>query len=490
MRVLSSRGPAREYHRVIELKEHRQDLMVNSDVRRCNTVTAWKNYLIPCLVTSALILLLFLWASREHNIVARLRLDISGSNGAGLGVGTEGGGPGLGHTAHPGGHDDERVRRRAVGAVLGALVADAATMGLHWIYDLEKIRELISEQGRSEEPAFFQPPSCPYYEYESGSLSPYGDELLPVLQYMTVGPGSHQEGTMDGPGFAKFLAEYYSNYTGRLNKSSRSMMEALLQGGHGWPECGDPRDTQANAFVKVIPLVARYAGQPGLAKAVDAAVRAQQNNDEAVMYGLVAALILERVVLGSSITEAVQWAADGAAGSGVSLSRTALEALQAVIRHRNSGTPLRDLLYAPGSSSKTGSWGPSCANPGALQAALLGALQASPLASRDLDTVGGGGSNGEGSDDTVYARGVRANILLGGDNCSRGILLGALLAAQAGPSAIPFSWRAQMRIYHSSEVLVEHLVEFRSGGARRQKQLRHHHQRLHRQHRHHATAAR
>ncbi|GLI66820.1 hypothetical protein VaNZ11_010789 [Volvox africanus] len=498
MRFLWSRGPARDYHRLIELKEHRQDLMVNPDVRKCNSSTAWKNYLIPCLVTSAVILLLFLWASSEHSIVARLRLDMIGTNGSGQGVVTGGGG--LGRTAQAGGLDEERVRRRAVGAVLGALVADAATMGLHWVYDLEKIRELISEQGRAEEPAFFQPPSCPYYEYESGSLSPYGDELLPVLQYMTVGPGSHREGTMDGPGFAKFLAEYYFNYTGRLNKSSRSMMEALLQGGHGWPECGDPRDTQANNFVKVIPLVARYAGQPGLVKAVDAAVRAQQNNDEAVMYGLVAAMILERVVLGFSITDAVQWAADGAAGSGVSLSRTALEALQTVIRHRNSGTPLRDMLYAPGSSSKTGSWGPSCANPGALQAALLGALQewqhlsihlASSLGSRDLNAAGSSSNNGEGGDDTVYARGVRANILLGGDNCSRGILLGALLAAEAGPNAIPFSWRAQTRTYHSSEVLVEHLMEFRSSGVRRRNQLLHYrHHRLDHQHHSRAAAAR
>ncbi|KXZ45083.1 hypothetical protein GPECTOR_59g692 [Gonium pectorale] len=73
-------------------------------------------------------------------------------------------------------------------------------------------------------------------------------------------------------------------------------MEALLDGGHGWPECGDPRDTQANNFVKVVPLVARFAGLPELEAAVDAAVRAQQNNDEAVAYAMAAALVLERVV--------------------------------------------------------------------------------------------------------------------------------------------------------------------------------------------------
>ncbi|GLC44011.1 hypothetical protein PLESTB_000219700 [Pleodorina starrii] len=463
---LSSRGPVRD-HRVLELRPHRPDLMVNSDSKRCSSLAAWKNYLISGL----LIGLVILWASnRRFKIVAgdaRGQAVAAGSGTLNLGSGTA-----------SGGHDEELMRRRAIGAVLGALVADAATMGLHWIYDMDRISGLVSEHGRSEEPAFFQPPSCPYYEYESGSLSPYGDELLPVLQYMTIGPGSHRDGTMDGPGFAKFLAEYYSNYTGRLNKSSRAMMEALLQGGHGWPECGDPRDTQANNFVKVIPLVARYAGRPGLVKAVDAAVRAQQNNDEAVMYGLVAALVLERVVLGSRISEAVRWAAEGAPGSGVSLSRTALEALQAVVRHAAAGTPLRELLYAPGSGTKAGSWGPSCANPGALQGALLAAMQASHGVSGADGSGNSGGtsstsssssrsnsSSSEGGDDTVYSRGVRVNMLLGGDNCSRGVLLGALLAAEHGPASIPFSWRSQTRVYHSSEVLAEHLMEFRSPGA-------------------------
>lgn len=135
------------------------------------------------------------------------------------------------------------------------------------------------------------------------------------------------------------------------------MMEAVLDKGMPWPTCGDPTDTQANAFVKVralldaaaagwatcyftqlvdmmdvgepdaaaaaclsgmavlaassfpppLPLpcmcaqvpaiVARYAGQPSLAEAVQVAVRAQQNNDGAVMWAMAAARILERVVL-------------------------------------------------------------------------------------------------------------------------------------------------------------------------------------------------
>lgn len=44
-------------------------------------------------------------------------------------------------------------------------------------------------------------------------------------------------------------------------------------------------------------LVARYAGKPELRARVEEAVRVQQNNDNAVRYGLAGALILEKVVL-------------------------------------------------------------------------------------------------------------------------------------------------------------------------------------------------
>jgi hypothetical protein len=53
---------------------------------------------------------------------------------------------------------------RAQGAILGSLVADTATMGLHWIYDLTKLQGLLQEHGRAASPCFFEPPSCPFYQ--------------------------------------------------------------------------------------------------------------------------------------------------------------------------------------------------------------------------------------------------------------------------------------------------------------------------------------
>ena len=44
----------------------------------------------------------------------------------------------------------QEIKRRAKAAIIGAFVADAATMPLHWIYDTEKIQNLLMKSGIKE----------------------------------------------------------------------------------------------------------------------------------------------------------------------------------------------------------------------------------------------------------------------------------------------------------------------------------------------------
>jgi hypothetical protein len=53
---------------------------------------------------------------------------------------------------------------RARSAILGAFVADAATMPLHWIYDRDQLKSIIGDKAST--PEFFNPPSCPFYNSE------------------------------------------------------------------------------------------------------------------------------------------------------------------------------------------------------------------------------------------------------------------------------------------------------------------------------------
>ncbi len=83
----------------------------------------------------------------------------------------------------------------------------------------------------------------------------------------------------------------YLKHTGPDVAYSRRMM-------HDHPrECCCAYVTYVAVRPQAALLVARYAGKPELRARVEEAVRVQQNNDNAVRYGLAGALILEKVVL-------------------------------------------------------------------------------------------------------------------------------------------------------------------------------------------------
>ncbi len=194
--------------------------------------------------------------------------------------------------------------------------------------------------------------------------------------------------------------------------------------------------------------MAKYAGRPELPAAVEAAVRAQQSSDAAVAYGLGAARILERVVLGSSLAEvsgARRWGGVRRCAGLCWIATTAPDASNTALPESNVSRPpplqaidwaatapevpesVRPLVAASSAAAATATpfnelaakFGVSCAMPGALQVALVAARRA------------------EG-----FEAGVRANLLAGGDNCSRSCYLGALLGAGAG--GVPAAWVAKV----------------------------------------------
>jgi hypothetical protein len=62
-------------------------------------------------------------------------------------------------------------------AILGAFVADAATMPLHWIYDRDQLKSIIGDKIAA--PEFFDHPSCPFYNSEKNpGMSRWGSAVL------------------------------------------------------------------------------------------------------------------------------------------------------------------------------------------------------------------------------------------------------------------------------------------------------------------------
>lgn len=171
-------------------------------------------------------------------------------------------------------------RDRAKAAIVGAFVADAATMGLHWIYDQTKVDALVAF--RRDVPAFFEPPSSPAYKYQSGSLSIYGHGLMPVLRSVVEHHGLNSE----------LLEE--THFDAALFDEARTR-KALKESVH------------ARDLAEIPIIVARYAGGPNVLERVDELLTRKRYNRQTLVVGRMYARILEKVVLGQPLPEVLEW---------------------------------------------------------------------------------------------------------------------------------------------------------------------------------------
>lgn len=199
------------------------------------------------------------------------------------------------------------VRRRAAGAVLGALVADAAAMAVEWIYD-PAVLVGLNEKGGNKGLAFYEPVSSPFLSataYSTGALSPYGEHLLALVESLVEAKG------IDASNYALVNFKHYDTpvQAARYRDSVTKTFLRNFAGGAQPPATGAD-DSQAMACCRAAPLAVLYGGSASLFPAVDSAVRVTQNNDEAVAFGQATAAVIERILGGkdplASLTETVQ----------------------------------------------------------------------------------------------------------------------------------------------------------------------------------------
>jgi hypothetical protein len=133
------------------------------------------------------------------------------------------------------------LHRVITNSIRGAFIADAASMGTHWIYNpkdvLEKIRSV-------EEPEFLDPPSPNYYSstefpshYMKGMLSPYGEQLLFVTQYTA----QHADTELTGLDMSAAMSDWATTFGGRPDRATTTFLENI-KAGKKYPECGADDD--------------------------------------------------------------------------------------------------------------------------------------------------------------------------------------------------------------------------------------------------------
>lgn len=300
-----------------------------------------------------------------------------------------------------------------VAAILGALVADAASLGLHWLYDPARIAEIE----KNTELVFRQPNAIDYAGTsgffahggkQAGESTGYGETCLLMLKHLA------KHGEFNRTAYQVEFRTHFGpggEYTGYVDSPTRQTLRILLPlDPEDFPEISGADDDQMPALATIPALVASHCGSHDtLMQRVEAAVRITNHNDIAVSAACCAATALRGILNGNSMIEALT---DAVAIAGDGLKPLLAQAL---------ATDRLDSISA------ATCFGSACHIPEGLPLVFHIAKHAPD-----------------------YSSAIKANIRAGGDSCGRAIILGALVTAhqakqQNMASSIPLSWLARYR---------------------------------------------
>lgn len=303
---------------------------------------------------------------------------------------------------------------RKKSALLGALVADAAAMGLHWLYDQERIAGIAGDapEFRAPNRADFlgqDGKSLGYFAHggkRPGELSHYGAQMLAMSDSLA------RTSAYGAGDYARSFREWFGyggRWTGYIDRPTRATLDSMAQAEaekHPLDRCGAD-DAQLPAVSKLPPLVVWHHGDSGLAAMVASAVRVTNARDDAVEWGAATAAMIGAALDGATPAGAVE-AARGISGK--------IDAqIDAALAMR--GAPAEEVARAF-----------------ALHCQLEVAF---PVIVHLIATA------------TGFADAARANIRAGGDSCGRAIPMGAVLGACfSGDEArdIPRDWLARIEV--------------------------------------------
>lgn len=300
-----------------------------------------------------------------------------------------------------------------VAAILGGLIADSASLGLHWLYDTDRIAQI--EQA-VDELAFLKSNADHYADTSGyfvhghkpvGDSSGYGELCLLMLKHIA----QHKK-------FDRVLyqTEYRAHFgpggafVGFIDTATRLTLRALLPLAPEEFEAQSGADDDQFAALAMLPaLVASFQqSRSDLMRLVEQVVRITNNNDMAVAAAQYAATVLFEVIHDKPMKQALHDALP-----------LANEQLRSLLTQALSAEKLDSVAMAK-------QFGSACHVTQGLPIIVHIAQHAKD-----------------------YREAIEANIRAGGDNCGRSVMLGAIVAADTAKrepaTGIPLGWLAKYR---------------------------------------------
>jgi len=311
--------------------------------------------------------------------------------------------------------------------LIGGLVADAASLGLHWLYDVNRLAEVTKQH--NNDPVFI-PIDVKHYSGEvgyfahgqkhNGMLTQYGESLRLMIDSMNACDGefnieSVQQHFKDtfGPG---------GSYQGYIDKPTAGTLDNLIK---GQTEPSGIDDDQLPALARLAPVILAYHTHDDFKTVLNQAITITNTHPDALQYGQVYADLLRLILSGTELKTALQQTAEQAPDS---IRKPLIDALN---------TDEKD----PVKYGET--TGRACP-----------LSQAMPLCFHILNN----------SDS--YQNAIETNIRAGGDNAGRSIVIGTLLGAYYGldqDNGIPIEWLLRLEdgltLWQACDKFAKHILK-------------------------------
>lgn len=309
-------------------------------------------------------------------------------------------------------------------SLLGGLVADAAGLGLHWLYDVKRIAEVVKAHNNH---TTFIPIDAKHYAGEvgyfahgnkqTGMLSQYGESLRLMINSMNACDGRLNIESVQQHFKATFGEG--GSYHGYIDKPTAGTLKNIAQ---GQIEPSGVEDDQLPAVARLAPVVLAHYQRTDCPTTIQQAVKITNTHPDALAYGQVYAELLTLILNHTKLKLALHQVAEKAP-----------DRIRNVLKHALNSNQSDSIKYG----EHTG------------RACPLS--QAMPLCFHILNN----------SDS--YQQATETNILTGGDNAGRAIVIGTILGAYCGMDeikGIPVDWLLRLHnnlsIWQDCDQLAKH----------------------------------
>jgi ADP-ribosylglycohydrolase len=292
-------------------------------------------------------------------------------------------------------------------ALYGAFVADALSLGPHWVYNVNVIDKKYGVVDH-----FFAPLTSYHKGKRAGDLTHYGDQMLTLLEAVAA------IGGFDIERFKRDWRAFMDTYAGYFDQATKATLQNM-DNGWDYPDCGS-KSTDLGGAARIAPLVAVYASDLSrLIESARAQTKLTHNNRVVIAGAEFFARVVYRVLGGSKPSEAMQTA----------------------ISEVEDHDALKDWL-ADGMESRSLDSRPTIADFGQMceiEAAFPATIH---LIVKYEDN---------------FKQALIANVMAGGDSAARGMLTGMVLGAYHGIAGIPEAWIAELNSIERINALISRL---------------------------------